>query len=196
MSQAVSSGRAFVPTARQRILASAYELFSRRGIRAVGVDEVIEGAAVAKATLSATSAPRTSSCSHFSSSVSGFGTWQLVEAGARERGRTAEERLLAIFDVFHDWFQREDYEGCSFINVLLETGDREHPVGAASAQHLENIRTIVRTLAEEAGLRDSEAFALSWHILMKGAIVQAAEGDREAAQRAKGIAQLVLERHR
>ena len=37
--------------ARERILASAYELFSERGIRAVGVDEVIAHAGVAKATL-------------------------------------------------------------------------------------------------------------------------------------------------
>jgi len=36
---------------RARILATAYELFSRRGIRAVGVDEIIETAGVPKATL-------------------------------------------------------------------------------------------------------------------------------------------------
>ena len=41
-------------------------------------------------------------------------------------------------------------------------------------RYLENIRTVVRTLAEEAGLRDPAAFARSWHILMKGSIVQAA----------------------
>ena len=39
------------PAARQRILDSAYDLFSRRGVRAVGIEEVIERAAVAKATL-------------------------------------------------------------------------------------------------------------------------------------------------
>ena len=39
------------PIARDRILDSAYDLFSRRGIRAVGIEEVIERAAVAKATL-------------------------------------------------------------------------------------------------------------------------------------------------
>jgi AcrR family transcriptional regulator len=37
--------------ARERILESAYDLFSQRGIRGVGIDEVIERAAVAKATL-------------------------------------------------------------------------------------------------------------------------------------------------
>ena len=37
--------------ARERILESAYELFSRHGLRAVGIDEVIDRASVAKATL-------------------------------------------------------------------------------------------------------------------------------------------------
>ena len=39
------------PTARQRILEAAYELFSRHGVRAVGVDTVVERSGVAKATL-------------------------------------------------------------------------------------------------------------------------------------------------
>lgn len=38
-------------SARERILDSAYELFSTYGVRAVGVDDVILRAAVAKATL-------------------------------------------------------------------------------------------------------------------------------------------------
>jgi|SRR5262245_7167793 len=38
-------------SARERILDSAYELFSHRGIRAVGIDEIRERADVAKATL-------------------------------------------------------------------------------------------------------------------------------------------------
>jgi AcrR family transcriptional regulator len=183
-------------SARQRILDSAYELFSRRGIRAVGVEEVIGRAAVAKATLYRHFPSKDDLALAFLEERELRWTRQFVEAGARERGASAEERLLAIFDVFDDWFQQKDYEGCSFINVLLETRDREHPVGNASARHLENIRTIVRTLAEEAGLRDPEAFALSWHLLMKGAIVQAAEGDRQAAQRAKRIARLLLDQHR
>jgi AcrR family transcriptional regulator len=182
--------------ARQRILDNAYELFSRRGIRAVGVEEVISRADVAKATLYRHFPSKDDLVLAFLDERELRWTKQFVEAGARERGDSAEERLLAIFDVFHDWFQEEDYEGCSFINVLLETGDREHPVGKASARYLENIRTMVRTLAEEAGLHEPEAFALSWHLLMKGSIVQAAEGDRQAAQRAKSIARLLLEQHR
>ena len=196
MTDALTHDHATPSGARQRILDNAYELFSRRGIRGVGVEEVISRAGVAKATLYRHFPSKDDLVLAFLEQREQRWTKQFVEAGARERGGSAEERLLAIFDVFHDWFQQEDYEGCSFINVLLETGDREHPIGNASARYLENIRTIVRTLAEEAGLRDPEAFALSWHLLMKGAIVQAAEGDRQAARRAKSIAQLVLEQHR
>ena len=182
--------------ARKRILDAAYELFSTRGIRAVGVDEVIERAQVAKATLYRHFRTKDELVLSFLEQREELWTKDFVEAEARRRGSTPDERLLAIFDVFDDWFQQADYEGCSFINVLLETRDREHPVGNASAGYLANIRTIVRELAEEAGLRDTEAFALSWHLLMKGAIVQAAEGDRQAAQRAKTIARLVLDRYR
>ena len=59
-----------------------------------------------------------------------------VEAGARARGKTPEERLLAIFDVFDDWFASPEFDTCSFINVLLEMGP-QHELGRASIRHLE-----------------------------------------------------------
>jgi AcrR family transcriptional regulator len=118
-----------------------------------------------------------------------------VETGARARGETPEDRLLAIFDVFDEWFRRDDFEACSFINVLLELG-APHPAGEASVQYLENIRSVVRTLAAEAGIRDTDSFARSLHILMKGSIVSAAEGDMEAAQRAKAMARRLIDDYR
>lgn len=124
-------------------------------------------------------------------------TKQWVEAEARRRGTNAEEQLLAIFDLFDEWFQRDDFEGCSFINVLPEFGGANgHALGRAAATRLENIRSVVERLAEEAGLRDPASFALSWHILMKGSIVQVGEGDRKAAKRAQALARLLLDQHR
>jgi hypothetical protein len=70
----------------------------------------------------------------------------------------------------------DDFEACSFVNVSLELGSA-HPAGRASIGHRENIREVVRQLAEEARLSDSDSCARSWHILMKGSIVSAAEGD-------------------
>ena len=183
------------PEARERILDGSYELFSQRGVQAVGVDEVIETAGVAKATLYRHFPSKDDLVIAFLEQREERWTRELVEAGAKSRGSTPEEQLLAIFDVFDEWFRREDFEACSFINVLLEMGP-DHPAGTASVRHLENIRSIVRGLAEEAGLRDPASFARSWHILMKGSIVSAAEGDAEAAHRAQAMGRLLIEQHR
>jgi AcrR family transcriptional regulator len=182
--------------ARQRILDSAYELFSRRGIRAVGIDEVITNASVAKATLYRHFDSKDALVLAFLQQREQLWTRNWVEAEARRRGDTAEEQLLAIFDLFDEWFRKDDFEGCSFINVLLEMNDRESVVGKACTEHLITIRSIIRTLAEEAHLRDPDQFAHSWHILMKGSIVAAGEGDREAARRAQAMARLLIEQHR
>jgi AcrR family transcriptional regulator len=182
--------------ARQRILDSAYELFSRRGVRAVGVDEVIQSASVAKATLYRHFKSKDDLVLAFLQQREQRWTKDWVEAEARRRGETPEEQLLAIFDLFDEWFQADDFEGCSFINVLLEMNDRGTPIGKASAGHLDNIRSIIGSLAEEAGLRDPEQFAHSWHILMKGSIVAAGEGDRDAARRAQAMGRLLIEQYR
>lgn len=182
---------------RQRILDTAYELFSRRGVRAVGVDELIDQADVAKATFYRHFRSKDELVLAFLGQREQRWTKEWVEAEARRRGDTPEEQLLAIFDLFDEWFQRKDFEGCSFVNVLLEFGGTNgHALGRAAAGHLENIRTVVQTLAEEAGLRDPASFALSWHILMKGSIVQAGEGDKHAAKRAQSIARLLIDQHR
>jgi AcrR family transcriptional regulator len=182
--------------ARERILTTAYRLFTRRGIRAVGNDEVIAVSGVAKATLYRHFPSKNDLVLAVLQRREELWTLGLVEQQSRLRGETTEEQLLAIFDVFHDWFQkREDFDGCSFINVLLELG-AAHPAGQASIQYLDNIRTMVRERAEAAGLVDVDNFAHSWHILMKGSIIAAAEGDLQAAQRAQAMGRSLIERHR
>ncbi len=185
-----------IPAARERILGAAYELFSRRGIRAVGTDEVIARAGVAKATLYRHFATKNDLVLAVLERREQLWTHGLIEARSGQLGSTPEEQLLAIFDVMHDWFQsRDGYEGCSFINVLLELG-ADHPAGRASVAHIDNVRDIVRQRALAAGLTDVEDFASSWHILMKGAIILAAVGDLEAAHRAQKMARSLIEQHR
>ena len=122
-------------------------MFSARGVRDVGVDEVVERAGVAKATLYAHFPSKDDLVLAFLEEREQRWTLAWVEAEARGRGSEPEEQLLAIFDLFDEWFHRDDFEGCAFINVLLEMGP-DHPAGSASVPHLENIRELVRRLAE------------------------------------------------
>ncbi|MGQ0432757.1 MAG: TetR/AcrR family transcriptional regulator [Microthrixaceae bacterium] len=182
-------------SARERILTAAYDLFAQRGVRDVGIDEVIERAGVAKATLYRHFSSKDALVLAFLERREQRWTIGLVESEARRRGSTPDERLLAIFDVFDDWFQSAGFDACSFINVLLEMGS-EHPLGKASIGHLRNIRTIVTQLATEAGCTEPTELAHSLHILMKGSIIAAAEGDALAAKRAKAMARRLVDQHR
>lgn len=180
---------------RERVLVAAGDLMARRGIRDVELDQVAVAAGVSTEELHEHFPTKQLLAEAFLQRREEEWTLGFVEAGARLRGGDSPtDRLLAIFDVFHDWFQREDFEACSFINVLIEMG-REHPLGIASREYLANIRAMVQTLAAEAGLEQPEAFASSWHILMKGSIISAVEGDTEAAMRAQRMARDLIARH-
>jgi AcrR family transcriptional regulator len=182
-------------SARERLIEAAYELFSRRGVRDVSVKEIVARSGIARATLYRYFSSKDDLVRAFLQLREQRWTFGAVETEARRRGDDPEQRLLAIFDVFDEWFRRPDFEACSFVNVLFEMGPG-HPLGQASIQHLQRIRDMVQTLATEAGIRDPAGFARSWHILMKGSIVAATEGDRGAAQRARTMAQALIAAYR
>ncbi len=181
------------PTTRERILDAAYDLFSRHGIRAVGVDAVVERSGVAKMTLYRHFRSKDALVLEVLERREERWTNGWLRSEVESRTEDPARRLLAIFDVFHEWFQRDDFEGCTFINVLLEMDDRESPLREASIVHLASIRTFLQELAEGVGAKDSDDFARRWHILMKGSIVAAGEGDREAAHRAQRTGALLLD---
>ncbi|HWF74146.1 MAG TPA: helix-turn-helix domain-containing protein [Solirubrobacteraceae bacterium] len=182
-------------SARERILAAAYELFSRRGIQAVGIDAIIATSGVARQTLYRHFSSKEELVLAFLERRDARWTKGWVQAGSARRGSDPAERLLAIFDLFDEWFHRPDFEGCAFINVLLEHPDPADAVHRAGVAYLAGIRHFLAGLADDAGIADAEAFAREWHILMKGSIVAAQEGDVDAARRARTVGSLLLREH-
>jgi len=181
-----------VPDARERVLESAYELFCRRGVRAVGVDAVVSNAGVARMSLYRNFGSKDELALEFLRLREERWGRAWIQAQVQARAETPAERLLAIFDIFDEWFGDGEFVGCPLINVLLETPDATSPLHRASADALARVRAFVVGLAEEAGIEDPEAFAAQWHILMKGSIVAAAEGDRGAARQARAVAEVLL----
>ncbi len=179
--------------ARDRILRAAYDLFTHHGVQAVGIERVITEAGISKATL----------YRHFKSKDDlvravldlrqELWTERWLISETRRRGATPTEQLLAVFDAFDDWFRRGDYEGCFFVNTLLES--HREPIAAASIAKLQNVRAFLETLAQAAGSPDPEVLASDWQLLMIGAIVAAVRGQPDAAVRARvlGRARLDLE---
>jgi AcrR family transcriptional regulator len=179
--------------ARERLMAAAYELFANQGVQAVGVDAIIERSGVARQTMYRHFGSKQDLVLAFLARREEVWTYGWLAAEVRRRADDPRERLLTIFEVFDEWFRAPGFEGCSFINVMLEHPDERHPLHRAAAEYLAHIREFISGLATEAGIADPEAFARHWHILMKGSIVSAAEGDREAALRARRLGTLLLD---
>jgi AcrR family transcriptional regulator len=182
-------------SARERILEAAYTLFARHGVRAVGIDSIVEASGVARMTLYRHFASKDALVLAFLERREERWIHDWLQREVELRAVDPGDRLLAIFDVFDEWFHRPDFEGCSFINVLLEIAEPGHVVHQASRDHLARIRAYVGQLASAAGVSDPDDFARQWHILMKGSIVAAGEGDQLAARRAQEIGTLLL-RHK
>jgi len=177
---------------RERLLNAAYDLFSRDGVSQVGIDTILAKSGCAKASLYSNFKTKVELAIAFLDRREAVWTRGWLESEIKRRAGTPEGRLLAIFDVFDGWFHKKSFEGCSFINVLLES-KADSSIRQAAAIHLAKIRAILRGLAEEANLQEPEKFAQAWHMLMKGSIVSASEGNRNAARDAKCAARLVLD---
>lgn len=180
--------------ARKRILLTAYDLFSQRGVRDVSVDEIIRTSGVAIATFYRHFSSKNELAAEFLKLRAELWSTEAVVAESQRRAIEPRGRLLAILDIFDEWFHREDFEGDSFVNVLIEMGS-EHPLGRASIEHLGDVRQSVQRMAEEAQLREPEDFARAFQLLMNGAIIGAMMGDTLASRRARTIAEKLIADH-
>ncbi len=178
---------------RDRVLSAAYDLFSRRGVRAVGVDDIIAAAGVAKATFYRNYPKKELLIQGFMKLREQRWTRDWLEAEVLKRETAPRRRLLAVFDVFGEWFGRKDFEGCPFVGTVAQAAAPRDRVRAEAVAQLGLIRAFIAQLARDAGIQDPDDFAQSFQLLMQGSIVKAMEGDRAAAKRARRMAELLIE---
>ena len=180
------------PSARERILETAYDLFSRHGTHAVGVDAIVAGSGVAKMSLYRNFGSKDELILEFLRLREQLWGREFLIAEVEARADDPAERLLAIFDVLGEWYARNDFEGCSFTKLLFTIDDPEHPVRRAAVQHIANVRAWLRELATEAEIDEPDAFSRQWYVLMTGSLVSASAGDPEAACRAAELGRMLL----
>jgi AcrR family transcriptional regulator len=185
-----------VSSARQRILDTAYDLFSRHGLRAVGVDRIIDESGVARKTFYRHFPSKTDLILAFLDLRGQRWTHEWLEAEIYRQGDTPRERLLAVFDALDEWFHRDDFESCGVLATLFEVRDPNDIVYQAAARQLAEVRQVLLDIAEQSGTQDPESLASQVQILMMGAIVSATREDLDAARRARELAELLLDHRR
>ena len=169
MSDAASPPQGAVDV-RERILETASSLFYRRGVRAVGVDLVVEEAGVAK----------TSLYRHFRTKddlIAAFlhredeDFWKCWDNTTQRHRSNAEAELEAQLKWIGERVSRANYRGCPQLNVAAEFPDLDHPARAVATAHKKELRRRLRDLAERLRAKRPDELAAQLSLLINGAFV-------------------------
>lgn len=126
-----------MPPAKARILAAATTLFAAEGIRAVGVDRLIQQSSVTKATFYKHFGSKNRLISDYLSTASSTALAALDTRIATEKN--PREALGAIADEVNDDLHRVDFRGSIFVNAAAEFPDPRDPARRVITEHHEAV---------------------------------------------------------
>src|ERR1700722_9703214 len=110
---------AAVPTARERLLSAASELFYAEGVHTVGIDRVIDRAGVAKASLYNTFGSKDELVRAYLEVRHAAITARITRYIERYEG--PRERLLGVFEAQGELFAETGFRGCAFVSASAES---------------------------------------------------------------------------
>lgn len=181
---------------RQKLLDTAFDLFTHHGFHAVGLDRILYEVGVTKTTFYNHFASKDDLILEVIHARDEFEMSTFVELLRKHGGRTARGQLEAVFDVLHEWFNSEEFNGCIFITVAAEFPAPHDPAHQAAAAHKRAVCELLCDLAINAGAEEPQELAEQLLVLMEGAItVRHVTGNQNAARLARAMADFLLEKH-
>jgi len=158
------------PPTRDRLMKAAH-LFYNEGIRAVGIDRLLEEADTSIMSLYRNFGSKDALVEAYLERRNQRAQEQLDFEVAR-RATTPRERILATYDVLAEVvFADERYRGCAFINASAEMASPDHPLTQLAIRHKDAMLERFARDAREAGAPDPETLAAQLLLLMDGAFV-------------------------
>jgi len=156
------------PCARDRILAAAADLFYREGIRAVGIEAVIEKAGVAKMSLYRSFPSKDDLVAAFLADRNRryWLWWDDVIAASAGNPRA---QLHDLFAALAKRISSPDYRGCAFVNTAIEFPDPLHPGHAVALANKRELRHRLGLLTSALGIESAQRLADQLMLLIEGA---------------------------
>jgi len=178
---------------RDRLLDTAAELFYREGVRAVGVDLVVERTGVAK----------TSLYRHFPSKddlvvavlerddENYWAHWDLI---AERPTLNPKTELLAHVEWISKYIGRPEFRGCAFLNAATEFPSAAHAARQIALRHKTELRRRLHGLSQRLGVTNPDELADQLVLLIDGAYVNGQlSGKRGPVQALLSAAMVLIE---
>ena len=177
------------PGTRDHILDNAGRLFRKHGVRAVGMQQIIDECGCGKNLLYREFASKDELVAAYLQRCQQDWT-AIMEAATRPHAGDPAGQLLAMVRAVGRQIAAPDFRSCPFRATHAEFPDADHPAHRLSVEHAKNIRRQLRRLAKQAGARDPQALADRLMLIIDGLYINGAMlGPKGAATAAVGLAE-------
>jgi AcrR family transcriptional regulator len=153
--------------AQEQLLRAAGELFYREGVRAVGVDAVVERAGVNKMSLYRQFSSKDDLVVAYLEQMDEQ-FFKRFDASIAKHPGVPVRQLAQYFADLAARTSAEDYRGCPFVNVAAEFPDASHPARLCVARNKAKLMKRLTELAAQAGADDPQALADALALLIEG----------------------------
>jgi AcrR family transcriptional regulator len=173
--------RASEPSARAKILSTASELFYREGIRAVGVDTIVEKSGVAKTSLYRWFPSKDALVAAFLEDQNQR-FWQWWDKVVARHPGAPRDQLHALLGGIMKRLADPQYRGCPFMNTTVEFAQEQHPGRIVARANHDEMRRRLRGLVAAMGVRDPARLTDHLSLLISGAYATAQMLGKAGAQ--------------
>jgi AcrR family transcriptional regulator len=156
------------PSARDRLVETAIELFYREGIRAIGIDTVVARSGVSKSSLYRTFASKDALIAAFAEEQNRR-YWQWWDRTVRQFAGAPRAQIEALLTGVADQIASPQFRGCPFINLATEFPDQAHPGTVIACGNKQEMRRRLADLARAVGAREPRRLGEQLALLIDGA---------------------------
>jgi len=135
-------------TIKERIVCTAHDLFYQNGIRATGIDRIIQQAGITKVTFYRYFPSKDDLIFEYLSYR--HKRWISWFKESIEGHKPSGNRLDVLVPIFKSWFDNPDFRGCAFINIAAELGQLDKRAIALCKEHKDEMKHIISDLMERS----------------------------------------------
>lgn len=155
---------------KDRIIETASRLFYYNGYNQTGINQIIEEASVAKASMYV----------HFRSKEDiavaylqqRHGSWMGNLGAHVAKHKSAKAKMLGCFDFLQVWLEEVNYRGCGWQNIITDLPEDHNKIRDQAILHKSLVRDWIHGVMVEAyPKRQAAQLGDEIHVLLEGAII-------------------------
>ena len=137
---------------RERIVETTFELFAKQGYNSTGINQIISEAEVAKASFYQHFKSKEDLCVEFLNVRHKYWFGELNIFLAKEKD--SKSKIIKAFDFLVYMNEKENFRGCSFLNILSEIPMDNTKILSVIQSHKSDLRNLFSELINDEELSD------------------------------------------